>query len=134
MSGKADWASKDYYAELGVSKDAGADAIKKAFRRHARANHPDTHPGDDAKHDKFKSVAEAYDVIGDPEKRRDYDEIRSAPRFPTGGQGGFDINDLFAQRGGGHPGGSGGLGDMFGDLFGGGTRARQPRPARGSDV
>ena len=137
MSGKADWATKDYYAELGVSKDAGVDEIKKAFRRLARTNHPDTHPGDDAKHEKFKAAAEAYDVIGDPEKRREYDEIRSAPRFPTGGRGagGFDINDLFGQRGGGHPGGQGGLGDMFGDLFGGGGgRSRQPRPQRGADV
>ena len=66
---RADWAKKDFYAELGVKKDASADEIKKAYRKLARANHPDSNPGDTAKHDKFKSVAEAYDVVGDPEKR-----------------------------------------------------------------
>ncbi|WP_067440283.1 molecular chaperone DnaJ [Nocardioides jensenii] len=129
MSGKADWATKDYYKELGVSKDATTDEIKKAYRRLARANHPDSNPGDTAKHEKFKSVAEAYDVIGEPAKRTEYDEIRSAPRFPTGGDGGFDVSDLFGQRGAG----GGGFGDMFGDLFGGG-RPRQARPQRGADV
>ncbi|QIX25392.1 molecular chaperone DnaJ [Nocardioides sp. JQ2195] len=131
MSGKADWATKDYYKELGVSKDASAEEIKKAYRRLARANHPDSNPGDTAKHEKFKTIAEAYDVIGDPEERKQYDQIRSAPVGGFGGQGGFDVSDLFGQRGGGA--GQGGLGDMFGDLFGGG-RARQPRPQRGSDV
>ena len=69
MSGKADWAGKDYYAELGVKKDASAEEIKKAYRKLARANHPDSNPGDTAKHDRFKAVAEAYDVIGDAEKQ-----------------------------------------------------------------
>ncbi|NYG59116.1 molecular chaperone DnaJ [Nocardioides daedukensis] len=138
MSGKADWASKDYYAELGVSKDASADEIKKAYRRLARANHPDSNPGDEKKHEKFKAVAEAYDVVGDAEKRPEYDAIRSAPMggfgggFGGGGGGGFDINDLLRDRAAG----GGGFGDMFGDLFGG-TRAggrRAPRPQRGPDV
>ena len=66
---RADWAQKDFYAELGVKKDATADEIKKAYRKLARANHPDSNPGDPAKHDKFKAVAEAYDVVGDPKKR-----------------------------------------------------------------
>lgn len=133
MSAKADWAAKDYYAELGVGKDATADQIKKAYRKLARANHPDSNPGDDAKHEKFKAVAEAYDVIGDPEKRKEYDELRSMPAGFGGGfgGGGFDINDLFGQRTGG---GNGGFGDMFGDLFGGGGRSRQPRPQKGADV
>ncbi|MDT0200328.1 molecular chaperone DnaJ [Nocardioides sp. AE5] len=129
MSGKADWATKDYYAELGVSKDASADEIKKAYRRHARANHPDSNPGDNAKHEKFKAVAEAYDVIGDAEKRKEYDQIRSAPMGGFGG-GGFDMGDLFRDRAGG---GGGGFSDMFGDLFGGG-RQRAARPKRGPDV
>jgi molecular chaperone DnaJ len=136
MSGKADWATKDYYAELGVAKDAGAEDIKKAYRRLARANHPDSNPGDTAKHDKFKAVAEAYDVVGDPAKRKEYDEIRSAPMGGfggySGGGAGFDINDLLRDRAAG----GGGFGDMFGDLFGSGRAGgrRQPRPQRGPDV
>src|SRR6185436_14910870 len=136
---RADWAGKDFYAVLGVKKDAPADEIKKAYRKLARANHPDSNPGDTAKHDKFKSVAEAYDVVGDPEKRKKYDEMRELygsggfrGGFP-GGQGGgvgFDINDLLRDRAGG-----GGFGDMFGDLFGGGRARQQPRrPQRGADV
>lgn len=141
-----DWATKDFYAVLGVAKDASADDIKKAYRKLARANHPDSNPGDEAKHDKFKAVAEAYDVVGDPDKRTKYDEFRRLQASggfggfgggagPSGGGfgGGFDINDLLRDRAGG---GAGGFGDMFGDIFGGagGTRTRQPRPRRGSDV
>jgi molecular chaperone DnaJ len=134
---RADWANKDFYAELGVAKDATAEQIKKAYRRLARANHPDSNPGDSAKHDKFKAVAEAYDVVGDPDKRSKYDEMRSLYRgggFPGGfgagaGGGGFDLNDLLRDRAGG-----GGFGDMFGDLFAGGRGRSQPRPTRGSDV
>jgi molecular chaperone DnaJ len=139
---RADWAQKDFYAELGVGKTATADEIKKAYRKLARANHPDSNPGDTAKHDKFKAVAEAYDVIGDPEKRTKYDEMRSvyaggfgAGGYPGGfggGGGGFDLNDLLRDRTGG---GGGGFGDMFGDLFGGGgTRSRRPRAQKGADV
>jgi len=141
---RADWATKDFYAVLGVQKDASADEIKKAYRRLARANHPDSNPGDTGKHDTFKKVAEAYDVVGDPEKRKKYDELRAAGvyagaggGFPGGfggGAGGFDLNDLLRERAGG----AGGFGDMFGDLFGqgGGGRARgqQRRPQKGADV
>jgi molecular chaperone DnaJ len=130
----ADWANKDFYKVLGVSKDASAEEIKKAYRKLARAHHPDSNPGDNAKHEKFKAIAEAYDVVGDSEKRKQYDEIRSMPTgfggFGGGGGGGFDINDLLRDRAGG------GFGDMFGDLFGGG-RARtqqQRRPQKGADV
>ncbi len=130
MTGKADWATKDFYKVLGVSKDASADEIKKAYRKLARANHPDSNPGDTAKHETFKAVAEAYDVIGDAEKRKAYDEIRSAPMGGFG-TGGFDLSDLLRQRSGG----GGGFGDMFGDLFGGGRGgARAPRPQRGADL
>ena len=110
-----DWATKDFYAVLGVSKDATADDIKKAYRKLARANHPDSNPDDAAKHEKFKAVAEAYDVVGDADKRKKYDEFRTLSAggggfgggFPTGfnrggtGQGGFDINDLLREQGGG---------------------------------
>ncbi len=136
---RADWASKDFYGVLGVKKDATAEEIKKAYRKLARANHPDSNPGDSAKHDRFKAVAEAYDVIGDPEKRKKYDEMREVYWVQAasgsghyGGQGGgagFDINDLLRDRAGG------GFGDMFGDLFGGGRARQQPRrPQRGADV
>src|SRR4029077_3022350 len=70
---RADWATKDFYAVLGVNKKATPAEIKKAYRRLARDNHPDSNPGDSAesraKHEKFKAVAEAYDVVGDEEKR-----------------------------------------------------------------
>ncbi|MDT9595317.1 molecular chaperone DnaJ [Nocardioides zeae] len=140
----ADWATKDFYKVLGVGKDASADDIKKAYRKLARANHPDSNPGDTAKHDRFKQVAEAYDVIGDPAKRKQYDEIRSAPQFGGGfgggggggGFGGFDLSDLLRDRAGqgGGAGGGGGLGDMFGDLFGGSRRSSRPRATKGADV
>ncbi|NYD40306.1 DnaJ C-terminal domain-containing protein [Nocardioides panaciterrulae] len=149
---RADWAQKDFYAELGVKKDATAVEIKKAYRKLARANHPDSHPGESAearaKHEKFKKVAEAYDVVGDPEKRKKYDEMRELYAgggfrggFPGGfgggaggaGAGGFDLNDLLRDRAAG--GAGGGFGDMFGDLFGGGRqRPQQRRPRKGADV
>ena len=138
---RADWAQKDFYAELGVKKDATTADIKKAYRKLARANHPDSNPGDDAKHDKFKAVAEAYDVVGDPEKRKKYDEMRQlygSQGFGGGGfgggGGGFNLDDLLRDRGGAA---GGGIGDMFGDLFGGFGRGRtqgQPRPQKGSDA
>ena len=133
-----DWATKDFYQVLGVAKDASAADIKKAYRKLARANHPDSNPGDDVKHEKFKAVAEAYDVVGDEAKRAKYDEFRSLqarggfnPGMGGGfGGGGFSMDDLLRDRS------TGGLGDMFGDLFGGGqrTRSQQPRPRRGGDV
>jgi len=145
---RADWAQKDFYAELGVKKDASSEEIKKAYRKLARAHHPDSNPGDSAdakaKHDKFKAVAEAYDVVGDPEKRKKYDEMRELygsgafrGGFGGGGQGGggFNLDDLLRDRAGG---GGGGFGDMFGDLFGGGFGRRQqqqrPRAHKGQDV
>ncbi|MGZ4579356.1 MAG: molecular chaperone DnaJ [Nocardioidaceae bacterium] len=140
----ADWATKDFYKTLGVGKDASAADIKKAYRQLARANHPDSHPGDQAAEERFKAVAEAYDVIGDPEKRKKYDEIRSygggfGPFAGTpsgGGAGGsqpFDLGDFL----GGNAGGSGGgFGDLFGGMFGGGgrSRSRTAQPRRGADL
>jgi len=128
----ADWANKDFYKVLGVAKDADQAAIKKAYRKLARANHPDGHPGDKAAEDRFKQVAEAYDVVGDTDKRKEYDEMRSMfagagvggfGRQPSGGTaGGFDVSDLF--------------GDLFGRGGGGGVggRPQAPRPARGADL
>lgn len=131
----AEWASKDFYKVLGVKKDADAAAIKKAYRKLARENHPDSKPGNKAAEDRFKEVAAAYDVVGDAEKRKQYDEMRSmfagGGGFPGGFPGGqtgqpggqgFDISDL--------------LGDIFGGRGGGGFpgRGRAPRPSRGADL
>ncbi|VXC28268.1 DnaJ C-terminal domain-containing protein [Nocardioides sp. AX2bis] len=145
---RSDWAGKDFYAELGVAKDASTADIKKAYRKLARDNHPDSHPGDTAKLDRFKKVAEAYDVVGDTDKRPKYDEMRRLQGSGAfgggfggggarGGQaGGVNVEDLLRDRMGG---GGGGFGDMFGDLFGGaggGPQRRQQtaRPRKGPDT
>src|SRR5688572_548352 len=105
-----DYVEKDYYAALGVPKDAPAADIKKAYRKLARDLHPDKNPGGEAR---FKEVSEAYDVLSDETKRREYDEARSlfgsGMRRGAGAPGGFsfDLGDLL----GGH--GGGGLGDVF---------------------
>jgi molecular chaperone DnaJ len=141
-----EWLDKDFYAELGVSPDASTEDIKKAYRKLARENHPDANPGDARAESKFKAVSEAYGVLSDPDKRKQYDEARRlfGPGGFGGGQrgfggfgsspGGFDVGDLF---GGGTQPGAGGLGDLFGGLFGhrrGGTSTTANRPRRGADV
>ncbi|MGM1058813.1 molecular chaperone DnaJ [Saccharothrix sp. Mg75] len=138
-----DWIEKDFYRELGVSSDASADEIKKAYRKLARELHPDANPGDAKAEARFKAVSEAYGVLSDAAKRKQYDEARrlfaGGGGFPggfgTGGGGGFDVGDLFnrQQQAGGM---GGGLGDLLGGLFnrrGGGT-ASATRPRRGEDV
>ena len=130
----ADWATKDFYQVLGVSKDASADEIKKAYRKLARANHPDSRPGDSAAEERFKSISEAYSVLADPDKRKEYDEERtlfSSGRFRPprpGQQGSYDFSDLFGGQAGG-----GGFSDLFGGVFGGG-RTRTTQARRGQDV
>jgi molecular chaperone DnaJ len=131
----ADWANKDFYQVLGVAKDADQATIKKAYRKLARENHPDSKPGDKAAEDRFKQVAEAYDVVGDTAKRKEYDDMRAM--FAGAGAGGFGGG--FGQ--GGATSGGFDISDLFGDLFnrgggggGFGTRTRAPRPARGADV
>lgn len=140
-----DWIEKDYYKILGVSKNASADEIKKAFRRIARENHPDQNPGDNKAEARFKEASEANSVLSHPDKRKEYDEARrlfggGGMRFGRPGQapGGGGFEDLFRNAGGSS---TGGLGDLFGNLFGGvggeattrrNTSARGPR--RGADV
>lgn len=110
-----DWIEKDFYKILGVSKDvAGAD-LKKIYRKLAKENHPDLNPGDAKAEARFKDISEAYDVLSDPEQRREYDAVRAmggGARFQAGGQGaGFEdvFSNLFG--GGGFPqGGFGGFG------------------------
>lgn len=132
--------SKDYYAALGVAKDAEPAAIKKAYRKLARDLHPDKNPGNAEAEARFKDVSEAYDVLSDKQKRAKYDEDRSlfgrGFRPGAGGPGGgatFDMSDLFGGAGGA---GGANLSDLFGDLFGGAGRggSRAAGPTRGQDV
>ncbi len=136
-----DWVEKGYYKILGVSKSASAADIKKAFRRIARDNHPDQNPDDKAAEARFKEASEANDVLGDPEKRKEYDETRSlfggGFRFNKPGQAGgqaHGFEDLF--RGAGGAGASGNISDLFGGLFNQGQtrRATQRGPRRGADI
>ncbi|MGO1165159.1 MAG: DnaJ C-terminal domain-containing protein [Janibacter sp.] len=101
-----DWMDKDFYAILGVPKDADEATIKKAYRKLAKQYHPDRNDGDAAKEQKFKDVGEAQAVLSDPEQRREYDAIRSmtggGARFTAGGQGGNGgFEDIFSAFGGG---------------------------------
>lgn len=141
-----DYYEKDYYAELGVSKNATTAEIKKTYRKLARDLHPDKNPGNTQAEERFKAVSEAYDVLSDDKRRKEYDEARNLMAsgafrgFPggSGGQhrgaaGGFDLSDLL--RGAGASGTDGGLGDLFGGLFGRrGAGGRSARSRRGADV
>ncbi len=108
-----DWIEKDFYKILGVSKDVTQAELKKAYRKLAKDNHPDLHPGDAKAESRFKDISEAYDVLSDPEQRKEYDAIRAmggGARFTAGGQGGFE--DVFSNffGGGFQPGGFPGFG------------------------
>jgi molecular chaperone DnaJ len=108
-----DWIEKDFYKILGVSKDVTQAELKKAYRKLAKDNHPDLHPGDAMAEARFKDISEAYDVLSDPEQRKEYDAIRAmggGARFTAGGQGGFE--DVFSNffGGGFQPGGFPGFG------------------------
>jgi molecular chaperone DnaJ len=150
-----DWIEKDFYRELGVSSTASDPEIKKAYRKLARELHPDANPGDAKAEARFKAVSEAYGVLSDADKRKEYDETRKlfaggggfpggfgggGGGFPGGGGAqGFDLGDLFGQGARTQAGGAGGLGDLFGNLFGnrgggpaGGTAGQ--RPQKGADV
>ena len=127
---------RDYYADLGVQASASADEIKSAFRKLARETHPDTHPDDPRAEERFKRISEAYDVLGDADKRAKYDNLsRQYDAFrKQGGRGGntswdafqggngvnVDLSDLF--------GGGTSMSDFFQTIFGGQRQGRQQRP------
>ena len=118
---------KDPYKTLGVDKKASADEIKKAYRKLARQYHPDKNPGDAKAEERFKDIQQAYGILSDPEKRKQYDQ-------GGGIFGGFDPGAFRTGAPGG--GGFGGIGDILSDLFGGGMGggARRPGPERGRDL
>jgi molecular chaperone DnaJ len=138
-----DFLEKDYYKALGVSKSAKPAEIKAAYRKLARKYHPDANKGDASAEERFKEISEAYSVLSDEKRRKEYDEARSlfgtgGFRVPTGsrpgGAGGgfnFDLGDIF---GGAGDAASGGLGDLFGTVFNRGRTTAQNRPRRGADV
>ena len=145
------WMDTDFYATLGVSKDASESDVKKAYRKLARTHHPDQNPGDEAAEKKFKEISEAYAVLSDPQERQEYDAIRAmggGARFSaSGGAGGGGFEDVF----GGMFGGGGGprttqsgpdLSDLFSGMFGGAAGQTggfgdagyaRPRPTKGAD-
>ena len=119
---------RDYYEVLGVDRNADDAALKKAYRQLAKKYHPDMNPGDAEAEAKFKEATEAYGVLSDPEKRRQYDQFGHAAFENGGGPGGFsgfDFSDLF-----------GGMGDIFGfgDIFGGGRSRGGNGPQRGANL
>jgi molecular chaperone DnaJ len=137
MTAQREWFEKDYYKTLGVEQGATAKEITKAYRKLARDLHPDKNPGDAVAEERFKDVAAAYDVLGDDAKRKEYDEVRTMGPMPgAGGRGGpggftFNVEDMEG----------GGLGDLFGNMFGRGGAGRGRGgaasgvgPRRGADI
>src|SRR5437588_1965653 len=149
MAPQREWFEKDYYAVLGLQKGATEKEITRAYRKLAKQHHPDANPGNKEAEEKFKDISAAYDVLSDPAKRKEYDEVRAmaaaganpfgpgsggfgGPGGPGGGFGGdgvhFETGDI------------GGLGDLLGNIFGGRVRrssgGRQPGagPRRGGDL
>ncbi|HYZ99159.1 MAG TPA: molecular chaperone DnaJ [Acidimicrobiales bacterium] len=143
MAPQREWFEKDYYRILGVSDSASQKDIRKAYRKLSRQYHPDANPGDKAAEERFKEISAAYDVVGDAERRKEYDEVRKLGPVggmfggqgaggPGGGPGGFRFEDL------------GDLGDVLGGLFGRARRrgpggagpgaARGTGPHRGQDL
>lgn len=137
-----DYLEKDYYKVLGVSKTASKDEIKQSYRKLARENHPDANTDDPNAAERFKEISEAYNVLSDEKRRKEYDEARSLfggnYRPGSTGPGGFDVGDLFGQGTGGSGGSTSGgerLSDLFGGLFGGrGRGGGATRSRRGADI
>lgn len=139
--------SKDFYRILGVAENASADEIKKSYRKLAKKYHPDANPNDASAAERFKEVSEAYSVLSDDDKRKQYDQMRKLGAFGGGMPGGFGRGGASRPGGpgAGAPGGFdfedigdiGGLGDLFGSIFDLGKRrggARPAGPQRGESV
>ncbi len=129
MAPQREWFEKDYYRVLGVPETASTKDIRSAYRKLSRQYHPDANPGDPSAEERFKEISAAYDVVGDAERRKEYDEVRrlgpAASGFPGGGGGGgFQFQDV------------GDLGDLLGGLFGRGRGGptRGTGPHRGTDL
>jgi molecular chaperone DnaJ len=133
-----EWAEKDYYALLGVKKDADAGEIKKAYRKLAQKYHPDANLGDPRAEERFKEISQAYEVLKDEKKRKQYDQMREMLESGFVGFGSFpkgsrrirvedfgDLGDLFSRSGY-----AGGFEDLFGGLFGQGGGS----PRKGADI
>ncbi len=141
---RREWFEKDYYGVLGVAKNASAAEIKKAYRKLAQQFHPDANPGNADAETRFKEISAAYDVLGDEDKRKRYDEVRDMGASGFGGFGPGGASAAGWPGGAGGPGGTryvnvedlGDVGDLFGGLFGGGgrSRGRATRPQRGTDL
>lgn len=142
-----DWFDKDFYAVLGVSKDATPAELKKSYRKLARKYHPDANPGDASAEARFKEISEANTVLSDPEQRQEYDQMRAMgagrARFTAGGNGqGGGFEDVFGGMFGGGAGNTrtaystqgapGGFDDIFGGMFGGGGFGQSTGGFRGS--
>lgn len=134
MTAQREWFEKDYYKDLGVAENATDKEITRAYRKLAKQFHPDANPGSE---ERFKEISAAYDVIGDPEKRKEYDEVRrmgpmaggfGGGGFGGGGFGGDGFNGTFRAED------MGDLSDLFGGLFGRGRTRRQRGPQRGADI
>ena len=145
-------AQQDYYQTLGVSRDAGEDDIRKAYRKLARKHHPDLNPGDKAAEERFKKVQEAYDILSDPKKKQMFDQYgfysengmpgggagAGAQRGPNMGFGGFDFSDAFTRSGqsGRRPSAeeSANFQDIFSQWFGRQQAEEAAQPEKGSDL
>jgi DnaJ-class molecular chaperone len=130
--------SVDYYKALGVGEKATADEIKRAYRKAAKANHPDSTGGDKAKESRFKDISNAYDVLGEPKKRALYDQIRAGGGgMPQGFQGGFPGGGSYSYSTSGSRGGPGpsvfDLGDLFSQFFTNAQGGRQRTAPRDDD-
>ena len=135
MAPQREWFEKDYYKVLGVPETAAAKEITKAYRKLARQHHPDANPDDKNAEERFKEISAAYDVVGDEDKRKEYDEVRKLgpmggfPRGPggpgAGGPGGQNFSFTFDD---------GDIGDLLGGLFGRGDGAVAPARRAASDL
>jgi molecular chaperone DnaJ len=143
MAPQREWFEKDYYAALGVEPGASDKDIQRAYRKLAKQFHPDANSGDAAAEERFKDISAANDVLGDPDKRKEYDEVREMVASGAAGPGGFGPGGFESAQF--HFDDGGGLGDLFGNLFGGGAtsgggfgrrgRGRQAAgPQRGQDL